>query len=64
MRRIVSLLAVILIVVGGVVSQQPSGLNEATLKAHIKFLSDDMLEGRDRVGDRKNDFRHAGEAEV
>ncbi len=24
----------------------PSGINEATLKAHIKFLADDMLEGR------------------
>jgi Zn-dependent M28 family amino/carboxypeptidase len=46
MARFISLLAIILLVVGSAVSQQPSGLNEATLKAHIKFLSDDLLEGR------------------
>lgn len=45
-------LAILLIVVAGVrvLSQQRkstgSGINEATLRAHIKFLSDDMLEGR------------------
>src|ERR1044072_8781406 len=26
--------------------ETPSAINEATLKAHIKFLSDDLLEGR------------------
>ena len=50
MARIILPLAIILFVVGGVVSQQPtvspSGLNEPTLRAHIKFLSDDLLEGR------------------
>src|SRR5258705_4588374 len=44
--------AILLIVVAGVrvLSQQSrsagSAINEATLRAHIKFLSDDMLEGR------------------
>jgi Zn-dependent M28 family amino/carboxypeptidase len=44
--------AILLIVIAGVrvLSQQRSstgsGINEATLRAHIKFLSDDMLEGR------------------
>ena len=42
MARIILPLAIILVVVGSVVSQQPkvspSGLNEPTLKAHIKFL--------------------------
>jgi Zn-dependent M28 family amino/carboxypeptidase len=49
MRRITSTLALTLLVFGIGVSQQPqapSGINEATLKAHIRFLSDDMLEGR------------------
>ena len=49
MRRFIFPLATILIVFGIAVSQQakPSGaLNEATLRAHIKFLSDDLLEGR------------------
>jgi Zn-dependent M28 family amino/carboxypeptidase len=50
MFRIILTVAIAVIVVGSVVSQQrkvtPSGINEATLKAHIKFLSDDMLEGR------------------
>jgi hypothetical protein len=36
MARFISLLAIMLLVVGSVVSQQPSGLNEATLKAHKK----------------------------
>src|SRR3954447_16871319 len=50
MARIILPLAIILFVFGVVVSQQPkvspSGLNEPTLRAHIKFLSDDLLEGR------------------
>src|SRR3954449_3721367 len=50
MARIILPLAIILFIFGGVVSQQPkvspSGLNEPTLRAHIKFLSDDLLEGR------------------
>src|ERR1044071_2724466 len=46
MRRLIFPLAIILIAFGIVVSQQSSGLNEATLRAHIKFLSDDMFEGR------------------
>lgn len=50
MVRLVFLIAITLIVFGMVVSQQskPSsfGLNEATLKAHIRFLADDLLEGR------------------
>src|SRR5262245_29903483 len=33
----------------------PSGSNEATLKAHIKFLSDDLLEGRG-TGARGGEF--------
>src|SRR6476660_4174586 len=40
-------LALVLLAALSVVSQQKtSPINEATLKAHIKFLSDDMLEGR------------------
>jgi Zn-dependent M28 family amino/carboxypeptidase len=40
-------LALALVATGSVVSQQKtSTFNEATLKAHIRFLSDDMLEGR------------------
>ena len=50
MARIISLFAITLMAVGLVVSQQPKvspeGINEATLKAHIRFLADDMLEGR------------------
>ena len=37
------------LVLGNVMSQQKigsPGINEATLKAHIRFLADDMLEGR------------------
>src|SRR5512138_1063973 len=45
----VSFLLVIVLAID-VFSQQrkltPSAINEATLKAHIKFLSDDLLEGR------------------
>src|SRR3569832_1621253 len=48
MARIIILIAITLAAYGVVVSQQVSSspLNEATLKAHIKFLSDDLLEGR------------------
>src|SRR3954452_9947425 len=50
MARIILPLAIILFGVGGVVSQEPkgspSGLNGPTLRAQIKFLSDDLLEGR------------------
>ena len=47
MTRIIATLAAIVIVFAGVVvSQQPSGIDEASLKAHVKFLSDDKLEGR------------------
>src|SRR3569832_2513752 len=48
MARIIFLIVFTLVVFGVVVSQQvsSSALNEATLKAHIKFLSDDLLEGR------------------
>ena len=46
MRRIILTIVVIGLLLGGAVSQErtgPSGLNESTLKAHIKFLADDML---------------------
>ena len=50
MRRITLSIALLLLAVGIVVSQNgkptSSALNEATLKAHIKFLADDLLEGR------------------
>src|SRR3954451_3651657 len=49
MKRIILTLLVLTLLLGGAVSQQritSSALNEATLKAHIKFLSDDLLEGR------------------
>ena len=50
MTRIISLIAITLLAVGPVMSQQArvssEGINEATLKAHIRFLADDMLEGR------------------
>lgn len=40
-------LGLVLVAVFSVMSQQKtSGINEATLKAHIRFLSDDLLEGR------------------
>ena len=40
-------LALVLLMALSVVSQQKSSpINEATLKAHIRFLSDDLLEGR------------------
>ena len=48
--RTILTLTVSLLVFGSVLSQQtkstPSGINEATLKGHIRFLSDDLLEGR------------------
>jgi Zn-dependent M28 family amino/carboxypeptidase len=49
MSRIILTLVVTALFLGNVVSQQKigsSGINEATLKAHIKFLADDLLEGR------------------
>src|ERR1043165_7649548 len=50
MFRIILTLIVTTLLLGSGVSQQhaviSSALNEATLKAHIKFLSDDLLEGR------------------
>ena len=46
MSRIILALVVTALLVGNTVSQQKSTLNEATLKAHIKFLADDLLEGR------------------
>jgi Zn-dependent M28 family amino/carboxypeptidase len=48
MFRIILTLIVTALLLGSVVSQQraSSAFNEATLKAHIRFLSDDMLEGR------------------
>src|ERR1044072_8772312 len=46
MRRFIFPLAIIVIAFGIVVSQQSKPLHEATLKAHIKFLADDLLEGR------------------
>jgi Zn-dependent M28 family amino/carboxypeptidase len=46
MVRIIFPFAITLIAFGVAVSQQSSALNEATLKAHIRFLSDDLLEGR------------------
>src|SRR6476661_7731703 len=48
-KRVLCLMGAALVMVGSVVSQQrqsASGINEATLKAHIKFLADDLLEGR------------------
>src|SRR6185369_6451170 len=46
MSRIILALVVTALLAGNAVSQQKSALNEATLKAHIKFLADDLLEGR------------------
>src|SRR5689334_24630774 len=50
MFRIVLAVVLSVLVLGSAVSQQrqiaSSAINEATLKAHIRFLSDDMLEGR------------------
>ena len=49
MSRIILTLIVTALLLGNAVSQEKtgaSGLNEATLKAHIKFLADDLLEGR------------------
>jgi Zn-dependent M28 family amino/carboxypeptidase len=50
MFRIVLAVVLGVLVLGSAVSQQrkvtSSTINEATLKAHIRFLSDDLLEGR------------------
>src|SRR5689334_25223299 len=47
MIRSIFLIVVIVVLIGSVVGQQrASGINEATLKGHIRFLSDDLLEGR------------------
>jgi Zn-dependent M28 family amino/carboxypeptidase len=49
MVRIILTIVVTALLLGSAVSQQKSGssaINEATLKAHIRFLADDMLEGR------------------
>ena len=48
MFRIILTIIITAILFGNVVSQQrkTSSINETMLKAHIKFLSDDMLEGR------------------
>src|SRR5829696_1861409 len=49
MSRFILTLVITVLVFGSGVSQQravTSSINEATLKAHIKFLADDMLEGR------------------
>ena len=50
MFRIVLTFVVTISLLASAVAQQqkpaPSALNEATLKAHIKFLADDLLEGR------------------
>jgi Zn-dependent M28 family amino/carboxypeptidase len=49
MLRIILTIVVTALLLGNAVSQQKMGssaLNEATLKAHIKFLADDLLEGR------------------
>jgi Zn-dependent M28 family amino/carboxypeptidase len=50
MFRIILTIVTTLSLLGSAVAQQPkaasSALNEQTLKAHIRFLSDDLLEGR------------------
>src|SRR5215467_15706422 len=49
MFRIILTIVITIALFGSVVSQQrpsASGITEATLKGHIRFLSDDMLEGR------------------
>ena len=49
MLRIILTIVVTALLLGNAVSQQKIGssaLNEPTLKAHIKFLADDLLEGR------------------
>ena len=49
MSRIILTIVVTALLLGNAVSQQKigsSGIDEATLKAHIKFLADDLLEGR------------------
>ena len=50
MQRVFLIITLLLLTFGVVVSQNGKAtsyaLNEATLKAHIKFLADDLLEGR------------------
>ena len=49
MSRIILAVVVTALVLGNAMSQEKigsSGINEATLKAHVKFLADDLLEGR------------------
>ena len=49
MLRSIFLILVVIALFGSAISQQrpsASGITEATLKGHIRFLSDDMLEGR------------------
>src|SRR5690349_23401012 len=49
MYRSILIIVIIAALVGSAVSQQrpsASGITEATLKGHIRFLSDDLLEGR------------------
>ena len=48
MFRLVVTIGITLSLLGSAVSQQraPSAITETTLKAHIKFLADDLLEGR------------------
>jgi len=49
MLRIILAIVLTVLLLGSAVSQQKigsSGIKEATLRAHIKFLADDMLEGR------------------
>ena len=49
MVRIFLTIIIAIALVGNAVSQQrpsASGITEATLKGHIRFLSDDLIEGR------------------
>src|SRR6185369_11699927 len=49
MLRTILTIVITIALLGSAVSQQrqsASGINEATLKGHIRFLSDDLLEGR------------------
>src|ERR1041385_8168705 len=49
MPRIILTILVVIALFGSAISQErpsASGINEATLKGHIRFLSDDLLEGR------------------
>src|ERR1043165_1413857 len=50
MLRLIAIGVGLMLMAGAVISQIPmpkvSPINEARLKAHIRFLSDDLLEGR------------------